>query len=117
MGACVQEMPVSPSPAVLSGIEGHVTKGPMCPGPVPIDNTQCPDQPFQATISILDLNSNQIAQFQTDISGYFKLTLAPGEYILHPDSDKALPHATDQSIIVASGQFTQVTITYDTGIR
>lgn len=117
LSACTQESPASPSPVILSGIEGYVTEGPMCPGPVPADNSQCPDQPYQATITILDSNNNQVTQVQSDALGYFKLTLTPGAYILHPESGKPLPYAADQSIIVTPGLFTQVAISYDTGMR
>jgi hypothetical protein len=117
LSTCVQEMPVTPSPTPSSGIEGHVTEGPMCPGPVAIGDTQCQDQPYQATISILNADNNEITKFQTDVAGYFKIPLAPGTYLLHPESDKRLPHAADQSVVVISGQFTQVTIMYDTGMR
>jgi hypothetical protein len=117
LSACVQGMPIAPSLSPSSGIEGHITEGPMCPGPAQIGNNTCPDQPYQATITILDANTNLITQFQTDVSGYFKIDLAPGTYILHPKSDKVLPHAADQSVVVNAGQFTQVTIIYDTGMR
>ena len=117
MVACVQEMPITPPPTPSSGIESLVTEGPMCPGPVAIGDTQCQDQPYQETISILDANNKPITQFQTDVFGSIQIPLAPGNYILHPESDKALPHAADQSIVVTTGQFTQVTITYDTRMR
>jgi major membrane immunogen (membrane-anchored lipoprotein) len=117
LSGCVQEIPIAPSPTPSSGIEGLVSESPMCPGPVTIGDTQCQDQPYQATISILDANSKLIRQFQTDASGIFKIPLTPGTYILHPETNKAQPHAADQSVIVTTGQFTQATITYDTGMR
>lgn len=109
--------PTFSTPTPSSGIEGQVTEGPMCPGPVRIGDTKCQDQPYQATITILDANNKQITQFQTDINGYFKIFISPGNYILHPVSGKPLPHAADQAVIVAEGQFTQVTVMYDTGMR
>jgi hypothetical protein len=117
VSACVKANPSTSSPTSSSGIEGHVTKGPVCPGPVRIGATNCQDQPYQASISILDSNSAQITQFQTDASGYFKIMLSPGTYTLHPISGKPLPRAADQTIVVTDGQLTQVTIAYDTGIR
>lgn len=117
LGACAQVTTITPSPPPSSGIEGQVTKGPMCPGPVAVGDTKCMDQPYQATISILDFNNKPITQFQTDASGLFKIPLIPGTYIIHPKSDNVLPHAADQSVIVVAGQFTQVTIRYDTGMR
>ena len=106
----------SPQAASTSGIEGHILQGPMCPGPVG-GNSTCPDQPYQARISILD-SHNQIAiQFQSDVDGYFKLPLPPGTYTLYPESSSRYPHAADQIVVVSTGQFTQVTINFDTGIR
>ena len=117
LSACSQIITVTPSPTLSSGIEGQVTQGPMCPGPVAIGDSKCQDQPYQANISILDENNKPITSFQTDVSGIFKIPLNPGTYILHPESKKPLPHAADQSVVVEAGQFTQVTITYDTGMR
>jgi len=105
------------TPIASSGIEGHVTKGPTCPGPVRIGATDCQDQPYQANITILDEKDNQITQFQTDSVGYFKLSLNPGTYIIHPESGKPLPIAADQTVFVVDGKFSQVTIQYDTGMR
>ena len=117
LSACDQGISVTTSPTPSSGIEGYVTEGPMCPGPVPIGTNTCPDQPYQATISVLDANDTQITQIQTDVNGYFKITLPPGTYILHPEPGKPFPHASDQSVVVRAGQFTQLTIIYDTGMR
>lgn len=113
----IEDTPVISSPTPSSGIEGRVTEGPMCPGPVPVGNNPCPDQPYQATISILDANNTKIIQIQTDVNGYFKVTLAPGTYILHPEAGKPFPYASDQSVVVIDGQYIQVTILYDTGMR
>lgn len=115
--ACNHGVPYTNSSTPASGIEGRVTEGPMCPGPVQIGNNTCPDQPYQATISVLNANNTQINQVQTDIYGYFKIPLFPGTYILHPASGTPLPRASDQSVVVSEGQYTQVTIIYDTGMR
>jgi hypothetical protein len=117
MSSCEQGLSFKPTPTLSSGIEGMVTEGPMCPGPVPIGNNPCPDQPYPAIISILDTNNTHISQIQTDGNGYLKIQLAPGTYILHPESGKPFPHTSDQTIEVKDGQYTQVMIVYDTGIR
>jgi hypothetical protein len=108
---------IVPSTPPLSGIEGYVTIGPMCPGPVAIGDTRCLDQPYQAMIIIFDTHQKEVSRFQTDAAGYFKITLEPGTYTLHPESDKVLPRAADQTITVAANQFTQVSVMYDTGMR
>ena len=104
----------SPTPKG-SGIEGQVLIGPMCP--VVQQGQECPDQPYQATLTVNSPNGVQIAQFQTDEQGRFKVSLAPGEYILHPESPNALPYASDRPFTVASGQYTQIAVHYDSGIR
>jgi len=104
----------SPTPRG-SGIEGQVLLGPMCP--VVQQGQACPDQPYQATLTVKDLNGLQIAQFQTDEEGRFQIPLVPGEYILHPESPNGIPLAGDQSLLVETGRYMRVTIHYDSGIR
>ncbi len=104
----------SPTPRG-SGIEGQVLLGPMCP--VLQQGQQCPDQPYQTTLTVISLNGLQIAQFQSDERGRFQVSLVPGEYILHPESPNGLPFAGDQSFVVETGRYTQITVRYDSGIR
>jgi hypothetical protein len=98
-----------------SGIEGTVTIGPMCP--VKQENVPCPDQPYQATLTILTTNGKKITKFQTDEQGGFRINLAPGDYVLHPESPNGLPFATDKPFTVEKNEFTQLEISYDSGIR
>ena len=104
----------SPTPRG-SGIEGQVLLGPMCP--VVQQGQECPDQPYQATLTVKSLDGVQITQFQTDEQGRFQVPLVPGQYILHPESPNGLPFAVDQSFVVETGKFTQLTVNYDSGIR
>ncbi len=98
-----------------SGIEGQVLIGPMCP--VVQEGGECPDQPYQTTLTVLSPNGRMIVQIQTDEQGRFKIPLAAGEYILHPESPNVLPFASDQTFVVEVGKFTQVVVNYDSGIR
>lgn len=98
-----------------SGIEGQVLIGPMCP--VEQQGQGCPDQPYQATLTVNSLSGGQIIQFQTDEQGHFSVPLVPGEYILHPESPNGIPFAGDQSFIVETGRYTRITVNYDSGIR
>jgi len=117
LGACVQASPVTPSPTPSSGIQGNVTEGPTCPGPVPVASTQCHDRPYHATIQVLNSDRQMITQFQTDLNGHFKVSIPPGSYILHPLPGQPFPHAVDQTVNVNANQYTQVAIVYDTGLR
>ena len=98
-----------------SGIEGQVFIGPLCP--VVQVRQECPDQPYQATLTVTDSNGREIVKVQTDAEGRFKIPLEPGEYILHPESPNAMPFAAEQNFTVEPGKFTQVTVNYDSGIR
>jgi len=98
-----------------SGIEGQALIGPMCP--IVQEGQECPDQLYQAAITVNSLNSGKIVQVQTDTQGHFKTPLAPGEYILHPESPNGIPYANEQNILVEAGKFTQIIVNYDSGIR
>ena len=98
-----------------SGIEGQVLMGPICPVTQP--GQVCPNQPYQATLTVSSPNGGAIMQFQTDGGGHFRIPLAPGEYVLHPVSPSGIPFAADQVIMVGTGQYTQVLVNYDSGIR
>lgn len=98
-----------------TGIEGQVFIGPTCP--VVQIGQECPDQPYQAVLTVLSPEGREIVQVKTDEQGRFKIPLAPGEYILRPESPNVLPFANEQPFVVESGVFTQVIVTYDSGIR
>lgn len=104
------------STSVDSGIDGQVTIGPTCP--VVQINNPCPDKPYQATLTVLTTTShNKVIQFETDANGNFRVALAPGEYILHPESPNVMPHAADIPFVVYEHQFKRVDVMYDSGIR
>ena len=98
-----------------SGIEGQVLIGPMCPAEQ--QGQACPDQAYQTTLTVVSPSGVQIVQVQTDAQGHFRVPLVPGEYILHPESPNGIPFAGDQSFVVGTGQYTQLTVNYDSGIR
>ena len=97
------------------GAEGQVLIGPMCP--VVQVGQPCPDQPYQTKLTINGQDGKRITQVQTDQQGRFKISLKPGQYILHPESPNVMPFTAEQSFSVAAGQFTQITVNYDSGIR
>jgi hypothetical protein len=100
-----------------SGITGKALVGPMCP--VMREGEECPDQPYQATITVSSLEDRRIVQFQTDEQGNFNVPLAPGEYILHPETPQGMPFpfADEQRLVVLPGEFTRIIVLYDSGIR
>lgn len=115
------EVPVEPSRVPptpgASGIQGQVTIGPACPGPVTIDSP-CPDQPYQATLTILTAQNVRVGQVTTDEAGRFQMALAPGSYVIHPEPPKqGIAYAVDQPVAVAPGEMVTVQIVYDSGMR
>jgi hypothetical protein len=100
-----------------SGIYGRVTIGPVCP--VVRVGEACPDKPYQATLIILTASGDKVARIVTDADGNFRVSLAPGDYILRPETppNQPLPIAQEQQFTVAKGQFAELRVTYDSGIR
>ena len=99
-----------------SGVEGRVTIGPTCP--VEQVGNPCPDKPYQATLTVLTSSSNvKVIQIRSDSNGIFHADLAPGDYILRPESPGVMPHAAETPFVVMPHQFTYMDITYDSGIR
>lgn len=110
LAACLQ------TPQALdSGIEGTVMIGPICP--VMQENVPCPDKPYQAELSVLTTSGKEVTRFQTDENGRFRVNLAPGDYVLHPESPNGLPYAEEMPFIVNEHEFTRLKISYDSGIR
>ena len=93
----------SPTPRAESGIEGQVLMG--------------TSQPYQTTLTIRNPNGGMVMQFQTDAGGHFRIPLAPGEYILHPESPGGRASAVDQLFVVGPDHYAQLIVTYNSGLR
>jgi len=101
-----------------SGVEGRIIISPISPPINPIEQSEMANyRPYQATVSVVDQRGQTVTQFQSDLNGRFRLPLEPGIYTLHPESPGPLPYAAEPSVTVSEGQFTEVLITYDSGIR
>jgi hypothetical protein len=122
LSACTGHLlPAAPTvtlPAAETGIMGQVTIGPACP--VMQVDSPCPDRPFQAVLTVTDpLGEKTIATLRTDASGYFRLALPPGDYRLVPQtpSPAAPPRAQPMPFRLKAGQWLELNVTYDSGIR
>jgi hypothetical protein len=82
-----------------------------------LNNVDCSDRPYQASINVLNAQSETVGRIQSDTSGYFQKNLKPGTYILRPESSSVPPYAVEQTVTVKENQMTKVTINYDSGIR
>jgi len=106
-----------PSEPLTSGIEVRVLVGPMCP--VMQAGVECPDQPYQATLTVLNTNRKEVIQFETDEDGRYIVNLPPGDYILRPESPQDIPlsYASQQNFTILLNEITQLIVVYDSGIR
>ena len=100
-----------------SGIMGMVQAGPTCPAVQP--GLDCDDRPVVATIVVRDVNFGfELTRFTSDAEGMFRIALVPGTYLLDPEPDDCcIGEASTHNVVVLAGQFTNVIIVYDTGIR
>ena len=113
LAACA---PLSGPAPTDSGVEGYVTLGPSCP--VMQADNPCPDKPYPALLTILNAaGRSRIGQVQADATGYYRLALAPGQYILHPESPSVMPRGAEITFVVQPHQFTRQDVVYDSGIR
>ena len=99
-----------------SGIEGWITAGPACP--VMQVGVPCPDQPYAGTLSFLtEYGGRTAGRVTAGADGYYRISLPPGTYIVHPESRRALPSGSELVVAVRPHEFTRQDISYDTGIR
>jgi len=102
-------------PGAAQGIEGVVLLGPQCPVQTPDD--PCPDLPHRAWIKVRRIGGETVTRIRSGEDGRFRVGLRPGNYLLDPESGDPFPMATEQEVKVMAGEFTEVVIAYDTGIR
>jgi hypothetical protein len=73
---------------------------------------------FPAAVTKLAQDSPAgVDQVQAGASGYFRVVLVPGQYILDPNSRGILPRASEVALEVQAQQFARREITRDSGIR
>lgn len=107
----------TPAPGVSgSGIMGRVMVGPTCPV-VREGDTSCDDRPYQGDFIVKDATTLRVvSRFSTNLYGYFSVSLDPGTYRIESVQRIGISQQS-HTVIVRSGVITQVTLTFDTGIR
>ncbi len=103
-----------------SGISGKIVKGPTRPVNRDGDATDS-YMPFQAGLIIKRArDKKQIARFNSDARGEFRVSLRPGTYIVEPlRADKKQWPRPDAPcpVTVKANTYVEIRIAYDTGIR
>lgn len=101
-------------PDARQGIAGVVLIGPQCP--VQSVDNPCPDLPYQAWIDVRN-SSGTVTRIRSGADGRFRVGLRPGLYTLEPEAGEPFPSAQAQDVEVLSDEYSDVTISFDTGIR
>lgn len=106
----------SPQVANESGIVGRVLRGPVEPGPTIAGAAD--EAPFRAIFHVLD-SGREVARFESDEQGRFRVVLPPGKYTIVPDKSAPMlfPHQQTKNVTVPAGGYGEVTLRFDTGMR
>ena len=106
-----------PAPDGTSGAIITAQIGPSCPGPER-PGQEC-TKPYQGDLKVTNASGAEIAQARTADNGQAKLVLPPGEYVVELVLDKSgpYPRGTPVTFTVKEGQYTNVLINLDSGIR
>lgn len=102
-------------PDAAQGIDGLVLLGPQCP--VVREDAPCPDAPHEATIDLWDAGGAYVTRIRSGSDGRFHVGLRAGDYVLEPEPGHPFPYAAPVDVTVSRGEWTAVTVLYDTGIR
>lgn len=100
-----------------SGIRGAVLSGPQCP--VETLESPCPDLPVaDIVVRVTASDGSVAAEPVTDAQGRFEVTVDAGEYVVQPVVEGGgVTSAKPQTVTVVGGEFVEVTLIVDTGIR
>jgi hypothetical protein len=67
---------------------------------------------------VRNAQGQEIGRTESGQDGQFQIEVPPGQYELVPiNGPNGFPHAMPQEVTVAPGQYSDVTVSYDTGIR
>lgn len=99
-----------------TGLTGTVVRGPT--QPVCRQDDPCEDEPFAALFHVRS-DGATVATFESADDGTFSAPLPPGAYLVVPDSTAPIiaPEQQSQSVQVGPVGFTEVYLSFDTGIR
>jgi hypothetical protein len=112
--ACLAETP--PAPESETGIEGVISVGPIHGGP---SRVGVPDsRPFANAAFVVENENGPVTSFTTDDQGRFRITLAPGHYVVSmKDRKPRLGRYGPFGVDVVAGKMTKVQWNCDTGMR
>lgn len=101
-----------------SGVVGGTVVDAGCP--VLREATPCPERPLAARVIVLDASTQRrVTEVETGDDGRFRVGLPPGGYELRAENltGGLLPVAQPVPVVVRAGEFTSVTVRFDSGVR
>src|SRR4051794_9942703 len=104
--------------ATESGVEGRTMVDSGCPILRP--EPPCRALPLPARVEITSSTATKpVATVESNEDGHFRVALAPGTYTLTATNltQAPVPRASSKQATVQRGQFVDVTIVFDSGIR
>ena len=109
--------PSSASAPPGTGIRGTVTLGPTCP----VEQVGAPPcvTPYAATLVVTSAEDDSVvARVSSGPDGVFSVDVPPGDYVVVPQpGGDPYPTGTPVEVTVEAGTYTEIEVSYDTGIR
>jgi hypothetical protein len=96
-----------------SGIRGTALLFPSCPVE-PCDQGADPS-PYKGTF-LVRKDGVAVARAQSNDQGRFEVTLPPGRYVVE-STESGLPLLKPVDVVVREGEFTSISLSFDSGIR
>jgi hypothetical protein len=104
-------------PIAGTGVSGTITVDGGCPV---ITDKGCPDRPYSGRITITrDGTGTALATALSGMDGTYRISLAPGRYVLHVENPegKPFPRAASVVVVVPPGGYATANVRLDSGIR
>jgi hypothetical protein len=103
----------------VSGIVGHVLVGPLSPVRHTLPGVDGDEAAYSATVIVYDADGeHEVTRVRSDAAGEFRIVLEPGMYTLRPlPEQQPFPLAKPVVVQVQRGEFTDISLLYDTQIR
>jgi hypothetical protein len=98
-----------------SGILLTATIGPTCPGPE--RPGQVCTQPYEGLFVVSEDSGAEVARFTTNQNGQAVIDLLPGAYTITPEIKGRFPSGAPVKATVVDGQYVEVAIELDSGMR
>ncbi len=115
------EVPPSPAAtpvsttAATSGLHIVAKIGPTCPGPQ--RPGQVCERPYEGEFVVTNGAGAEVARVTTAADGLATVDLPSGQYTVAPKVEGRLPSGASVNVTVPAGQYVEVNLELDTGIR